>query len=150
MVNHFLLGFRDFSSDLVIPFMVAIEESDSLLIPRPVTDLRFFFGSESYAHYVPSVVNHRDDGPGMSHFFFLFLNYTWWAFFALFLSLSLSFLILIFWLHCMACGILAPQPEIEPGLPVFEEQNLTHWTIREVCGGPFKSGTQTFGSGTFL
>ena len=150
MVNHFLLDFRDFSSDLVIPFMVTIEESDSLLIPRPVIDLCFFFGSESYAHYVPSVVNHHDDGPGMSHFFSLFLNYTWWDFFALFFSLSLSFLILIFWLHCMACGILAPQPGIEPGLPVFEEHNLTHWTTGEACGRPFKSGTQTFGSGTFL
>ena len=92
MVNHFLLGFRDFSSDLVIPFMVAIEESDSLLIPRPVTDLRFFFGSESYAHYVPSVVNHRDDGPGMSHFFFSFFElYLVGLLCIVFVSLSLLF-----------------------------------------------------------
>ena len=50
----------------------------------------------------------------------------------------------------MACGILTPQPGIEPVLPVLEVQNLNHWTTREVCGGPFKSGTETFGSGTFL
>ena len=149
VVNHFLLDFRDFSSDLVIPFMVTIKESDSLLVPRPVTDLHFFFGSESYAHYVHSVVKHHDDGLGMSHFFFFFELYLV-GLFCIILFLSLSFLIIIFWLHCMACWILTPQPGIEPALPVLEVQNLNHWTTREVCGGPFKSGTETFGSGTFL
>ena len=91
VVNHFLLDFRDFSSDLVIPFMVTIKESDSLLVPRPVTDLHFSFGSESYAHYVHSVVKHRDNGLGMSHFFFFFELYLVGLFCIIFVSLSLLF-----------------------------------------------------------
>ena len=32
----------------------------------------------------------------------------------------------------MACGILVPQPGIEPTPPAVEAQSLTHWTAREV------------------
>ena len=31
-----------------------------------------------------------------------------------------------------ACGIIVPQPEIEPILPAVEVPSLNHWTIREV------------------
>jgi len=36
-----------------------------------------------------------------------------------------------FWLHGMACGILVPQPEIEPVPSALEVWSLNHWT-REV------------------
>ena len=32
----------------------------------------------------------------------------------------------------MACGILVPQPGIEPALLAFKAQSLNHWTAREV------------------
>ena len=32
----------------------------------------------------------------------------------------------------MACGILAPQPGIEPAFPALEAWSLNHWTAREV------------------
>ena len=32
----------------------------------------------------------------------------------------------------MACGILVPQPEVEPVPPAVEAQSLNHWTAREV------------------
>ena len=34
----------------------------------------------------------------------------------------------------VACGILVPQPGIEPTLPVVEAQSANHWTFRK---GPF-------------
>ena len=34
----------------------------------------------------------------------------------------------------MACGILIPQPGIEPTPPALEAWNLNHWTAREVPG----------------
>ena len=37
-----------------------------------------------------------------------------------------------FWLHCWACGILVPQPGIEPTSPAVEAWSLNHWTTREV------------------
>ena len=36
------------------------------------------------------------------------------------------------WLHCMACGILVPQPGTEPMSLGLEVQSLNHWTAREV------------------
>ena len=41
-------------------------------------------------------------------------------------------LLLYFWLHHTACGILAPQPEIEPTDPAAEAQSLNCQTAREV------------------
>ena len=32
----------------------------------------------------------------------------------------------------MACGILVPQPGIEPVPPAVEARSLNHWTAREV------------------
>ena len=46
----------------------------------------------------------------------------------------------LFWLHCTACGILIPQPEIKPMLPPLEVQRLNHWTAREVPYSHFRSG----------
>ena len=37
----------------------------------------------------------------------------------------------------MACGILAPWPELEPGPPALEAWSHNHWTIREVPRGVF-------------
>ena len=34
--------------------------------------------------------------------------------------------------HTSTCGILVPQPRIEPTSPTFEAQSLNHWTTREV------------------
>ena len=34
--------------------------------------------------------------------------------------------------HHVACGILVPQPGIEPGPPALEDRSLNHWTTREV------------------
>ena len=39
----------------------------------------------------------------------------------------------VFWLHCVACGILVPQPGIEPASPAVEALSLNHW---EVQGSP--------------
>ena len=36
-----------------------------------------------------------------------------------------------------ACGILVPQPGIEPVPPALEAQSLNHWSTREVPGAPF-------------
>ena len=37
-----------------------------------------------------------------------------------------------FWPCRTACGILVPQPGIEPASPALEAQSLDHWTTREV------------------
>ena len=42
------------------------------------------------------------------------------------------FFFLIFWLPCMACGILVPQPGMELSAPALEAQSLNHWTAGEV------------------
>ena len=39
-----------------------------------------------------------------------------------------------FQLRHRACGILVPQPGIEPAPPAVEAQSLNHWTAREVLG----------------
>ena len=43
-----------------------------------------------------------------------------------------NLLIFIFWLCCVACRILVPQPGIEPRPPAVEVQGPNHWTTREV------------------
>ena len=37
-----------------------------------------------------------------------------------------------FWPLCEACGILVPQPGIEPAPPAVAAQSLNHWSAREV------------------
>ena len=44
----------------------------------------------------------------------------------------LFYFILIFWLHCVACGILVPWPGIESVPPAVEAWSPNHWTAREV------------------
>ena len=39
----------------------------------------------------------------------------------------------IYWLHCVACGILVPQPKIEAVSPTLEVQRPSHWTTRDVA-----------------
>ena len=46
--------------------------------------------------------------------------------------LWISFLF-FFWPHCAACGMLVPQPGIEPMPPALGAQSLNHWTTREVA-----------------
>ena len=36
---------------------------------------------------------------------------------------------LVFLLHCTACGVLVPQPGMEPTPPALEGQSLNYWTI---------------------
>ena len=43
-----------------------------------------------------------------------------------------DFFFFFFWPHHAACGILVPQPGIEPVPPAVEAQSLNHWTAREV------------------
>ena len=40
--------------------------------------------------------------------------------------------ILMFWLHCTACGILVPRPGIEHLPPTLKVWSLNSWTTREV------------------
>ena len=35
-------------------------------------------------------------------------------------------------LHCVACGLLVPQPGIEPVSPALGAWSANHWTTREV------------------
>ena len=46
------------------------------------------------------------------------------------------FFIFIFWLCQVACRILVPQPRKKPASASLEEQNLKHWTTREVSAYP--------------
>ena len=38
----------------------------------------------------------------------------------------------LFWLSHTACGILVPQPGIEPRAPAVRAQSPHHWTAREL------------------
>ena len=40
--------------------------------------------------------------------------------------------LLLFWLHCAACGIIVPQPVIEPMPLDVEAWSLNHWTASKV------------------
>ena len=42
--------------------------------------------------------------------------------------------LLFVWLHHAACGILVPQPGIEPAPPAVAARSCNHWTAREVPG----------------
>ena len=56
--------------------------------------------------------------------------------FYFFLSFK-KLLIFISWPCHVACGILVPQPGIEPMPPEVEGQSLNHWTTMEVPGPHF-------------
>ena len=45
---------------------------------------------------------------------------------------KLVFFFFNFWLYRAACGILVPQPGIEPAPPAVEVRNLNHCTAKEV------------------
>ena len=48
---------------------------------------------------------------------------------------QIAYVIFFFlWLCCEVCGILVPQPGIEPMLPAVEAQSPKHWTAREFPG----------------
>ena len=49
-------------------------------------------------------------------------------------SLSLSFSLFFFFFGHAACGILVPQPGIEPAPPAVEAWSSNYWTAREVPG----------------
>ena len=48
-----------------------------------------------------------------------------------------------FWPRCAACGILVPQPGIEPTPPALEVWSLNHWTAREAPRMVFYCGQKT-------
>ena len=50
----------------------------------------------------------------------------------IFLIMYLHMYVFIFWPLLAACGILVPQPGVEPAPPVVEVQSLNHWTAGEV------------------
>ena len=54
-------------------------------------------------------------------------------------AVMISFFYLFIFGHT-ACGILVPQPGIEPGPPALEAWSLNHWTAREVPHFCFRKG----------
>ena len=56
----------------------------------------------------------------------------------------------IFWLCLVACGILVPQPGIEPLFPALEVQSLNCWHVREVPASLFLRGCQVTSSKEML
>ena len=50
----------------------------------------------------------------------------------LFIFIYLFIYLFIYWPRRVACGILVPQPVIEPVPPVVEVQSLNYWAAREV------------------
>ena len=46
---------------------------------------------------------------------------------------------IFFWPHCVACGILVPQPGIKPTLPALEAWSPNHLTTREVLLQSFEA-----------
>ena len=57
----------------------------------------------------------------LSFFFFFFLIWE-----------CLNFSAFFFFIICMACSILVPQPGIKPIPPAVETWSLNHWTAREI------------------
>ena len=57
--------------------------------------------------------------------------------FSFFLFLKLFLFTYLFWPHCAACGILVPQPGIEPVPPAVEGWSPNLWTAREFSLKPF-------------
>ena len=43
-----------------------------------------------------------------------------------------NFIFYVFWLHHVVCGILVPQPRMEPVPPALEAYDLNRWASREV------------------
>ena len=54
----------------------------------------------------------------------------WWSTAACSVDFILCFSIFIF--GCVACGVLVPQPGIEPVPPALEAWSLSHWTSGEI------------------
>ena len=64
---------------------------------------------------------------------FFISSATWEALYPYIVFRILFFTILLyFWLCCVACGILVPQPGIKPMLPAVEARSLNYWITREV------------------
>ena len=59
---------------------------------------------------------------------------------------QLGAILFYFWPHYVVCGILAPQPGIEPVPSALGARSLSCWITREVQGGDFRPGD----SGRFL
>ena len=41
---------------------------------------------------------------------------------------------LFFWLYHTACGVLVPQPEMEPAPPAVDVWSLNQWVTRKIPG----------------
>lgn len=54
-------------------------------------------------------------------------------------SWEIFFLTFLFWTHHEACGILVPQPGVEPRPPAVKSLSPNPWTAREFPGGRIKS-----------
>ena len=65
--------------------------------------------------------------PACPHFFKKIFKHFRWFYFLMFIIIYF-----IFWLCCAACGILVPQPGIEPTPPAVEVRSLNHWTAGEI------------------
>lgn len=67
--------------------------------------------------------------------------------------LKLYFIIIrsiLFWLHCVACGILIPQSGIEHGTMAVRAHNPNYWTARELPKFIFKENQDQFKTGEGL
>ena len=71
--------------------------------------------------YPPATLPHKA-------FDFIFLTHFTFAFLHIFILLLLFF----FWPRHAACGILVPQPGIEPGPSAVKALSPNHWTAREL------------------
>ena len=49
----------------------------------------------------------------------------------IYIRISIYVSIYMFWPCRIACGILVPQPGIEPGAPAVRAPSPNHWTARE-------------------
>ena len=53
---------------------------------------------------------------------------------------QLGAILFYFWPHCAVCGILGPQPGIEPVPPALGARSLSCWITRKVQEGSFRPG----------
>ena len=73
-----------------------------------------------------------------------------WTIFKVFIEFATALLLFSFFkcfsfLGPKACGILAPQPGIEPSAPCIGRQGLNYWTPREAPVSYFTDGDVEFG-----
>ena len=80
--------------------------------------------------HIPLLVSFASHNP--NHFIFIFIY----------------LFIFKFWPHCVSCGILLPQPRIDPASPALGAWSLNHWTTRAGLLWPFQTSSPLYISGS--